>query len=175
MLACLALISCGIPGSTVMWAETKQYSGDGVIHSCSNLFGGGFAIDFPTFDSSRPYAASYRLSHVPQTGRGSVIYLRFERSGLLPSAAQRKTKSATSTFRFTICDAKGSVLDSADFHVSNAILTQTGSIFGIYELGKSEFRFEYNNSYVLKVSYVPGSVPPPAKQLYFAIDNCAFY
>src|SRR5438477_5628876 len=77
-LACVALSGCGIPAGAGMWAQAKEYAGDGVIHTCSNLFAGGYEIDFPRFDASRPFAASYRLSRVPPTGRNpAIIYLRF--------------------------------------------------------------------------------------------------
>jgi hypothetical protein len=176
VLACLALSSCGIPGSIVMWAETKQYSGDGVIQTCSNLLAGGYKIDFPRFDASLPYAASYHLAHVPPTGREpAVIYLRFDAPDLSYLGAEKKKKSVTATFRFTLYDAKGKILHSAEFLVSDSTWTSNRSMFGVYELEKSFLHFERNASYALNVSYTPGSVPPPAKQLYFAIDNCAFY
>ena len=49
-----------------MWMQVKRYSGDGVIRTCSTVLVPGYLIEFPKFDSTRPYEASYRLSHVPQ-------------------------------------------------------------------------------------------------------------
>ena len=157
-----------------MLVETKQYSGDGVIHTCSNLFGGGYGIDFPKFDASRPYAASYRLSNVPQTVRERTgISLRFHQANYL--MAQHKKNSVTATFRFTLIDARNRTLHSVAVRVSSAGWSENQRLFSVYAGEKSYFHFQPNTAYVLKVSYMPGAVPPPAKELYFAIDNCSFY
>jgi hypothetical protein len=44
-----------------------------------------------------------------------------------------------------------------------------------YDLDGTPIIYDGNNNYVLNVSYTPGTVPPPASELYFAIDGCAFY
>jgi hypothetical protein len=157
-----------------MWAETKQYSGDGVIHTCSNLFGSGYEIDFPKFDASRPFVASYRLSHVPQTARERAgISLRFYQPDYL--MAETKKGSITATFRFTLSDAHNRTLHSAEVKLSSAGWSESQRLFSVYAGERSYFHFEPNTAYVLRVSYTPGAVPPPAKELYFAIDSCAFY
>ena len=136
----------------------------------------GYAIEFPKFDSAKSYKASYKLANLPYARREhALVLLRYNESGLLFSAAQRMNHDSTATFRFTIGDQKGRILHSATIKASDAILTQTQSIFGVYKLGDSYFRFQRDASYVLNVSYTPGTVPPPAKELYFAIDNCGFY
>ena len=157
-----------------MSAQATQYSGDGTIHTCSNLFEGGYGIDFASFDSSRPYSASYRLSHVPQTRRGhAVILLHFFQSDY--RLAQKKKSSVTASFRFTLRDARGNIVHSAELRASGAVWSESQRLFGIYELDRSYLHFEGNANYILDVSYTPGAVPLPAKQLYFAIDNCAYY
>src|ERR1700741_3316289 len=104
MLACLILCSCGVPGSLETWTGTKQYSGDGAIHTCSNLFAGGYEINFPAFDASRPYSASYQLSHLPTGARERTgITLCFYQRDL--ALAREKQKSATAIFHLTLRDA----------------------------------------------------------------------
>jgi hypothetical protein len=176
ILLCFVLSGC-VTGNLAMETGVMQYSGDGVIHSCSTILMPGYAIEFPKFNSTRSYQASYRLSNMPPAGRErALILLRFNQPGLLFSTAQRKQKSVTATFRFSLLDAKGDLLHSAELQLCSAIWTGNQRVpYGIYELGKSHFHFERNASYILHVSYTPGAVPPPAKELYFAIDNCGFY
>jgi hypothetical protein len=172
--ACFALSGCGIPASVWMWAQAKQYSGDGVIYTCSNIFMRGYGIDFPRFDASQPYTASYRLSKVPQTSRKQTgVCLRFKQPDLAMALA--KQKSVTATFRLVLYDTDDNILHSADVVLSQPGWSETGRLFSVYAGEKSYVQFERNSSYVLKVSYTPGAVPPPAKDVYFAVENCAFY
>ena len=175
VVLCFALPGC-VAGNLGMETHVMQYSGDGKIRNCSNIFRPGYAIEFPKFDSDRPYEASYRLSHLPPTGREPPgIYLRFYQPRLRFGMAQRKKDAVTATFRLALCDAKGNTLHSAEVHLSRTGWSEQKGLFSIYALGKSYVHFERNASYVLNVSYTPGTVPPPASELYFAIDACAFY
>jgi len=173
LIIALALDGCGIPASGEMWLQTKRYSGDGVIHNCSNLIGAGYRIDFPEFDASRPFSASYRMMHVPKVfARDPLIYLKFRcESGGSDEIKERITAS----FRITLLDSAGSVIRSVEFPMSRTIWEESQNLCGAYDLEKSPFRFLPSASYLLKVSYDPGAVPPPAKRLYFSVDNCAFY
>jgi hypothetical protein len=174
MATSFLLSGCGIFADPTMWVETKGYSGDGVIHTCSTLFGGGYGIDFPKFDASRPYTASYRISNVPQTARErSGFSLRF----LQPDYRMAKSRegSVTATFSFTLCDQRNTTLHSAQVSVSRAGWSQSQGLFSVYAGKKSYVHFERGARYVLKVSYTPGTRPPPAKELFFAIDNCSTY
>jgi hypothetical protein len=146
----LALNGCGVPAGFEMWLQIKRYSGDGVIHACSNLLAAGYRIDFPKFDASQPYSASYRLSRVPRVharGREPIIYLRFDGDRSFPR------NGLSDSFRMTLANSKGEVIQA----------------FG------RTLHFDKKASYILSVDYVPGQVPSRAKQLYFEIDNCAFY
>lgn len=176
---CLALNGCVI-GNLAMWAQVRQYSGDGVIYNCASsppILGAlicwpGYRIDFPSFPSDRPYMVSYRLSNVPQRDRQpAVIYLRF-RTESNPIAARSMRNSVTSVFRIVLSEPRGKILHSAELPVASSGWTSDDkNEFGVYELEKSELYFERRHSYVLTVSYVPGEVPPPARELYFSIQN----
>jgi hypothetical protein len=164
-----------VTGNSGAEASVNQYSGDGVVHLCSTMFTRGYAIDFPTFSSAKPYQATYRLSNLPSGRELALVLLRFSEPGLRYGVAQKEKNSVTSTFGFTLLSAKGHTLHSAAFQLSSAVWTEHQGVFGIYELGKSQFHFEPHAAYVLNVFYRPGADPPPAKRLYFAIDNCGFY
>src|ERR1043165_2405181 len=100
-----ALAGCGIPASGEMWVQTKRYSGDGIIHNCSNLIGAGYRMDFPEFDGARPFNASYRMVHVPKVfGRDPLIYLKFRCAAGNMDAI---TKSTTASFGITLLDSAG--------------------------------------------------------------------
>jgi hypothetical protein len=172
---CLILSGC-VAGNLAMEAQIRQYSGDGAIHSCSNALGPGYVIEFPKFDASRPCAASYRVSHVPRLQRidgpsNAGFYLRFK-SNLGFAATRELKKKSTAVLRLTIVDSRGEVIQSSKSAVSDSGWTQTQNV---YSVSDGEFHFDADASYILKVVYTPGPVAPPAKELYFAIDNCAWY
>lgn len=170
ILLCLALNGC-VVGNLDMWLQVKKYSGDGVIHNCSSLLSPGYSIEFPKFSSASPYQNTYRINRVPQRGgEPAWLYLRFfwQNTG----GVDEKKKSVTASFRITLSDTKGRILHSADFHLSNADwMQEQGRRFWVYDLEKSRLQFERDASYILNVSYTPGSVPPPAEELYFFIQN----
>jgi hypothetical protein len=177
-LAALTLNGCGIPAGMHMWLQTKWYSGDGIIYACSNLLAAGYGIDFPKFDSSRYYSASYSLSRVPQVyridGRSDpLILLRFYQRDFV--AVRERKNSVTATFHVTLSDMKGHIQHSADIPLSTSRWEESQALFGIYDLERSRLHFDKNIGYVLHVEYVPGDTPPLAKELYFTIDNCASY
>jgi len=173
LLTALSLAGCGIPATAEMWFQTKRYSGDGVIRNCSNLFGAGYCIDFPEFDAFRPFSASYRMVRIPKVfGRDPSIYLKFR---CAPGSMDAIKNSTTASFGITLVDSTGGVIRSVEVPMSTSICWETGGVCAAYDLEKSPFHFRSNTSYVLKVSYDPGSVPPPTKTLYFSVDNCAFY
>lgn len=158
-----------------MWLQAKRYSGDGIIQTCSSLVGAGYRIDFPEFDASRPYSASYRLSKLPQVfRRDPVIYLKFHLNPDFGIPEETK-KRITASFRITLFDSQSHVIRSAELTLADTIWWGGEHPLGAYDLPKSVFHFNWNTPYILQVSYEPGLVPPPATQLYFSIDNCAFY
>jgi|SRR5581483_7250434 len=169
----LSLSGCGIPASAGMWFQIKRYSGDGHIYSCSNLVSSGYCIDFPDFDAKRPFAASYRLAHVPRVlGRDPLIYLKFRCDFGSSDEIKRRV---TASFRVTQLDSSGAVIRASTFPMAAAIWSDSQYLCGAYDMDKSPLRFSTSGSYILKVSYDPGTVPPPTKRLYFSLDNCAFY
>ena len=85
------------------------------------------------------------------------------------------TKSTTASFGITLLDSAGAVIRSIELPMSKSICWESGGVCAAYDLEKSPFHFRSSTSYVLKVSYDPGSVGPPTKTLYFSVDNCAFY
>src|SRR5438876_9478461 len=167
---CFALNGC-VAGNLVMEDEVRQYSGDGVIHTCSTLLAPGYAIEFPKFGAAKPYQASYRLSNVPQTSRAQAgICLRFNQPDFI--MARKRKSSVTASFHLTLYDARNNVLHSAEVQLSRSGWSETNRLFSVYAAAKSYVQFERNAKYILNVSYTPGAIPPPANQLYFAIDNC---
>jgi len=166
------LLSGCVVGNLAMETQVMQYSGDGVIRNSSIAISPGYQIEFPKFNAARSYEASYRLSRVPQNYRRlSTCYLRFNQPGLSWRVVQKRKNSVTATVRFRLCDENGHVLKSSQFHLSNSWWTGNRGLFGIYALEKSDLHFEPNTRYILNVSYTPGNVPPPTKQLYFSIEN----
>jgi hypothetical protein len=176
LLVVAVTVSACVVGPLTLEGQIQQYSGDGVIHSRSTLLMAGYIIEFPKFEASRPYAASYRLSHVPQLqrvdGRSNPgIYLRFK-SNLGFAATRELKKKSGAVLRLTIVDSHGEVVRSMKSAVSVAGWTQRQNV---YSISGGEFRFDAGASYVLKIHYIPGPVPLPAKELYVVIDDCAFY
>jgi hypothetical protein len=166
---CLALNGCVVV-NLGMWLQVMQYSDDGVIHNCSVISWPGYWIDFPKFRSDRPYEASYRLSNVPQLpGFPAFIYLRFNQPNRV--AAEKKKDLVTAVFRITLSDETGRIVHSAELPCSSSIWTGGGPDFGVADLKKSELHFEAGASYILRVSYDPGSVPLPANDLHFSIEH----
>jgi hypothetical protein len=172
-MAGLAVIGCGGPAELNLRRQIKQYSGDGVISTCSNMLAGGYEIDFPKFDPAQPYQATFRLSHVPQaldlfTARTPYLFLRHEPQIDIPSN-EIKART-TASFEFVLTDSEG--------HVTRARLPVATSIWGsqgVYDLDKSRLLFNSHLNYTLQVSYVPGERPPTTKQFHFILDNCAYY
>ena len=149
ILIALTLGGCGIPTGWSIWLRTKRYSGDGVITTCSNLLGPGYRIDFPKFDASLPYSASYRLDGLPRIcDRKPVVYLRFDGDRSLP----RNTLS--DAFRMTVANSRGEIIQA---------------------YGRA-LQLREDESYTLHLDYDnPRQAPMHVKQLFFEIDNCAFY
>jgi hypothetical protein len=154
--------------------NASRYSGDGEFRSCSNLFARGYAITFPSFPIDRQYSASYKLSHVPSVGRDPYVYLSFH-SDALPFASDTARPHVTSVIRLVLEDSSGRQLRSLELPLSKSIWRWSQHVFGAYDLHESKFHLDPSASYILHVSYTPGSVPPPAKQAYFEIDDCAYY
>jgi hypothetical protein len=169
LAAALALTSCKPMGT-----QAKQYSGDGTLRTCSKLIGQGYAIEFAPFDATKPYLASYRLSHVPQVHRDPYVYLRFH-SGPSVSFPEDLRKRGTAAIWVSLADTYGREQHSLDLPLSSAVWAESQGLFGAYNPDQSQFHFEPQEGYVLTVSYRPGAVPPPAANLYFEIDDCAHY
>jgi hypothetical protein len=170
----LTLTGCGIPAGLLMLWQVKRYSGDGKIQTCSQWFGAGYQIEFAAFDASRPFTASYQVSALPQvSGRDPMIYLKFDLDRFLENPDAIKS-ATTGSFGIDLLDSRGGVVQTADLQTATAIWWGGGKSWGMYDLQKSRFHFSRNENYILRVWYEPGRVPPPANQLYFDIDNCAY-
>jgi len=157
-----------------MWIKAKQYSGDGTLRICSTLLAQGFAIDFPPFDPTQPYTVVYRVSHVPQVQRAPRLCLRF-RSGMLPSSTDDLKKRVTAIVGVRITDSRGQV-QSVDLSPSAAGWGhESPDLFGIFQPDSSGLHLDRRESYVVDFSYTPGAVPLPVSEVYFEIEDCAFY
>jgi len=168
------LVGCGIPAGLLMAWQVKRYSGDGKIQTCSQWFGAGYQVDFAPFDASHSFIASYRVSALPQVlGRDPMIYLKFDLDRFFENPDAIKS-GTTGFFQIDLLNSSGQVVQTASLHTATTIWWGGGKSWGMYDLDKSRFHFDRNENYVLRVSYNPGGVPPPAKQLYFNIDNCAY-
>lgn len=169
ILLCFALNGC-VLGNVGMWIQVKQYSGDGVIHNCSVIWWPGYRIEFPKFDSARPYQATYKLNRVPQRGgEPAMLYMCFIQPNY--GMALQRQNSVTASFRITLSDQNGRILHSADFQLANTFWGAEQDIFHVFDLEKSKLQLERNASYLLNVFYTPGEIPPPAEELFFFIQN----
>jgi hypothetical protein len=167
--ALVFLLSGCVVGDLAMETQVRQYSGDGLIRNCSLLVSPGYRIEFPSFSAAKPFEASYRLSQVPQLQRDPFLLLRFYQRDFV--AARKKKSSVTPSFHVTLSDALGHTQHSADIALSRASWGESQGLFGIYDLEKSKLHFDRKAIYTLHVSYKPGRVPPPTKQLYFSLEN----
>lgn len=179
ILVALALSGCGIPTGVEMWLQTKRYFGNGTIRTCNNLLAPGYAIEFPTFDASKDYAASYRLSHVPQVygileSRNPYIYLCFYWKRGSADTDQIKS-TVTASFRATLVRSSGQIVHSIEVPLARTTWGEARDLHVIADFEQAKFHFDRNSDYLLRVSYTPGLVPPPAKKLFFAIKDCAEY
>ena len=161
-------------GCMPMASKAKRYSGDGEIRVCSNLLAQGYSITFPSFPADQPFSAVYKLAGVPSVSRDPYVYLSFH-SDAPPSASDTVKPQVTAVMHLTLEDSSGRQLRSLELPLAKAIWRHSQDVFGVYDLEKSSFHFEPSASYVLRVSYTPGSTPPPAKEVYFEIDGCAYY
>lgn len=161
-----------------MWLQMYRFSGDGTIRTCSGLVGGGYAIKFAEFDPAGPYAASYRLSNVPEIGisrnrHEGILHLRFQRAGPYLQWSEHQ-KALTGQIRVTLQDNEGHNIKSEELLFTEILWTGNQGLYGGYDLTKTRLRFEPGRSYTLHVAYAPGTVPLPAAHAYFEIDNCAY-
>jgi hypothetical protein len=164
---CSVLSACFIKNAGIEW-QVLHYVGDGVIHNQSIVFWPGYRIEFPKFSSAQPFQASYRLSHVPQvSGKSPAICLRFQQVDLVMA---RKLELSTSEISATLCDATGKIVYSYKVHIADAPYSETQGQFAIYVSGNDAVLFKRDASYVLKISYVPGDVPPPTDKLYVCVE-----
>jgi len=168
------LVAGTLSGCTPMWIQSAQYSGDGELRTCSNALGGGYDIEFPPFAAAKPYSASYRLAHVPQIGRDPQTYLEFQWDSTGADTDEVR-KRVTAAFGLTLENTRGDRVQSVEVPLAKSTWTESGVVVGAYALDKSAFHFDRDASYILKVSYTPGAVPPPARQVYVRIDGCAGY
>ena len=104
IIGSLAVIT-GVPFNVGMWVQTKLYKGDGEIRNDAIVGIPGYTIDFPPFDPSVPYEASYHLYHVPQRilDNSPYLFLRFHSTlPFLETLAIEKRVSATFHFQLLV-------------------------------------------------------------------------
>ena len=106
-------------------------------------------------------------------GRQSQIYLKFRCEF---GSSEEIIKHTTASFHLAVLDSSGKAIRSVALPLSATNWTGAEApCLRAYNVGSSQFHFQPNASYVLKVSYDPNSIQPPAKRLYFSIDDCALY
>jgi opacity protein-like surface antigen len=168
-----ALTGCGFFADLSLRSEIKEYQGDGVIYTCSNALMGGYGIDFPRFDASRPFTATYHFSHVPPTRLPWLQPFLYLRHGAFPkdeSPPDDVKAGLRAKFLFTIHDSHGQVA-----HAELPLATAIWGSDGVYDLDRSRVGFQKDTNYELRVEYSPGVNPPPVKEFYVVIDRCASY
>jgi hypothetical protein len=174
LLAAFALSGCGIPLGAGTWIESKLYSGDGHISTCSTLFAAGYFIDFPPFDPTKTYTARYRVSHLPHVGRSPYICLRFH-SNMSPSTDELK-KHVSAALRFRLTDPQGHELQTISMPLSAAIWGhESPDFFQIWDFDHGQLRVQSNADYILEASYKPGDFPPQVRKVYLQLQDCASY
>lgn len=178
-LSSTLLSGCGIPLSLDMWLQTKRYSGDGLIESCSTPFASGYQITFPAFSAASPQTLTYRLSHVPQNfgvwvPKDPRLLLCFWwKRASVDSDWIRDT--STASLRITLVTEQGALVREVDIPLSKMLWGETQDFHELWEFDKTRLHFDGNTPYILKIQYTPGTVPPPVRQLFFVIDNCPTY
>ena len=184
-IVCVALVLTGCVYKTgALRKQISHYQGDGTISDASiavpPFFSGpGFRIIFDGFDPSRAYEGSYRLNGVPKTKYGeSTIYVRFP--GDWSPELDSTKKRVTAVLSFAILDESGVVLKSQEIAFSSAVWSWQGAggdgVFGLWVKdepygAKNRFYFDPAKQYQLRVSYVPGSVPPQTTNMFLSIEN----
>jgi len=162
LLAAFALSGCGLPLGAGAWIESKLYSGDGHISTCSTLFAAGYSIDFPPFDPTKAHTARYRISRLPHVGGAPYVCLRFH-ADMSPSTDELK-KHVSAALRFRLTDPKGHELQTIALPLAAAIWGhQSPNFFQIWDFDHGQLRVRPNASYVLEASYTPGNFPAGAK------------
>lgn len=156
--------------------QIRRYSGDGSIRTCGNLLAPGYAIDFPKFEASRPYSASYRLVRLPRVHdplgpRKAHIYL----SLWWKNGSVNFDQSLSGSVRVDLVKSSGQLVHSFELPLASVMRGNSQGRDLFSDIKSTELHFEKNVDYYLRVSYSPGSVPPPAKELFFTIRDCAEY
>ena len=175
----LCLQGCGIPMGFDTWLQTKRYSGDGSIETCSNMFSPGYMITLPEFDAGHSYRITYRLSNVPPNSemfykRDPYIYLCFLwKRGSVDSDWVKNT--TTASIKATLSKQTGQIVRSFELPLSSMLWGETQDVHELWDYEKTKLYFEARTSYLLNIEYRPGSVPPPTTRLFFAIKDCASY
>ena len=182
LLGTLALGGCGLPLGAAAWVESKLYSGDGHISTCSTLFAGGYSIEFPAFDPTQPKTVVYRMSHVPQVWRAPRFCMSFHSQ--MRTTDQEETR-LTPMIHVRIADSRNRV---QAIDISPAVVSPTVSLsFTTAGWGESSpdlfsicgptesLHFARGETYSMSVSYTPGSALLPVREAYFEIEDCASY
>jgi hypothetical protein len=160
-------LACGC-----MSIRGRLYSGDGEFKARSNLLGPGYSVTFTSFPADRPYAASYALGSLPSSSQGPSMYLCFRSDAPLPSKAAKA--QVTATVHVALEDSSGRTVHSFELPLGEATWMWGSGLYSAYG-DQSRLQFEPLLRYVLRVSYAPGTTPPPAKELFFKIDASAIY
>lgn len=169
----LGATGCGVPMGIEMKLQIRRYSGDGSIRTCGNLLAPGYAIDFPKFDTSRPYSASYRLTRLPRvydplTPRKAHIYLRSWQN-------VNFEQSLGGSVRVDLVKTSGQLAHSFELPLAGVLHGNSQGRDLFSDIKTTELHFEKNVDYILRVSYSPGLIPLRSKELFFTIRDCAEY
>lgn len=161
-----------------MWLQAKRYAGDGSLQICSTLFSSGYSITFARFLAAKPYSASYRLSHVPQTRAIFLLgypYVRlcfYWNRGFVDGDWVKS--HTTASFKLTVTKVPGQVMRVLKFPLSDMTWGESQNLHELWRLDGT-VHFERNTDYIIHLDYFPGTNPPPTAELFLRLKDCPSY
>ena len=157
------LASCGRCGwGTYYLRGTQSYSGDGVISDVSQpggLFGTrAYIIDFPKFDLSQRYAATYHFSGTPTLGwaKSEIALMIEDPRGWLGGTVDGLKEASKGTLKCSLVDSSGKVITRFETPLKNLIWSgpiHDRSGYALYDLDNSFFRPNSDAKYTLTIEY----------------------
>lgn len=162
-----------------MWLQAKRYVGDGSLGICSTLFSSGYFITFSRFRANKPYSASYRLFHVPQTravfllGDPYVELCFFWDAGFVDRDWVKS--HTTASFKLTVTKVPGQVIRVLEFPLSTLWWGESQNFHELWRDKDGTLHFDRNADYIIHLDYFPGTNPPPTAELFLRLKDCPSY